>query len=231
MAQYYAQRADSYERIYHKPERQDDLRWIEAWLAETMRGRRVLELAAGTGWWTLHGARQAQDWLATDLNAETLAVARHKPMPRCVRFALADAYTLTCADGEPLRSSTVAAGGFDTVFAGFWWSHVPLSRLQPWLQALQAILPSGARVVFLDNRYVAGSSTPISRHDDEGNTYQWRMLDDGTRHEVLKNFPTREQAQASLGARAQQLQWLERPHYWLLSAVCGPSSAPASRVP
>jgi len=44
--------------------------------------------------------------------------------------------------------------------------------------------------VFFDNRYVEGSSTPISRRDAQGNTYQARKLDNGSAHEVLKNFPT-----------------------------------------
>ena len=38
----------------------------------------------------------------------------------------------------------------------------------------------------IDNRYVEGSSTPIIRRDRFGNTYQERVLRDGTRHEVLR---------------------------------------------
>ena len=36
-------------------------------------------------------------------------------------------------------------------------------------------------MVFIDNRYVEGSSTPISARDDEGDTYQDRTLEDGAR--------------------------------------------------
>lgn len=59
MAAYYAARATEYEAVYAKPERQADLRLLEAWLPGVFAGRRVLEVAAGTGWWTLHGARDA----------------------------------------------------------------------------------------------------------------------------------------------------------------------------
>ena len=207
---YYAQRAASYERIYHKPERQAELRALEAWLAEAFSGRRVLEIACGTGWWTPHGARHCASWLATDLNPETLAIARTKPLPADkVRFATVDAYRLVEIDGLP-------EAPFDAAFAGFWWSHVALSRLPGWLAQLHARLAPGAKVVMLDNRYVPGSSTPISRRDEEGNTWQQRPLDDGSVHEVLKNFPTREQALAPLGPRAFAAQWTEHPHYWLL---------------
>lgn len=76
--------------------------------------------------------------------------------------------------------------------AGFWWSHVPLERIPAFLQSLHATLAPGARVVMLDNRYVAGSSTPIAECDAAGNSYQQRLLADGSVHRVLKNFLTRE---------------------------------------
>ncbi len=207
MRDYYARRAAYYERVYHKPERQADLRTMEAWLAGPFTGRRVLELACGTGWWTPHGARDAAHWLATDLNPETLAVARSKALPACVELATVDAYTL--ADLGERR--------FDAAFAGCWWSHVPLQRLAGWLQAVHARLEPGARVVFLDNSFVQTSSTPISRRDGAGNTYQNRTLDDGSVHEVLKNFPTAGAAAATLGPRARRVQWMDYTHYWVLS--------------
>jgi ubiquinone/menaquinone biosynthesis C-methylase UbiE len=208
MREYYARRAAQYERVYLKPERQADLRALEAWLGPQFTGRYVLEIACGTGWWTPHGARDAAAWLATDINPETMAIARSKPLPDNVRFVQADAYTLA---GVPPHER------FDAAFAGFWWSHVPLSRLAAWLHTLHARLEPGARVVFLDNRYVATSSTPVARTDAEGNTYQQRTLDDGSMHEVLKNFPAREEAIARLGPRALRSSWIEHTHYWILS--------------
>ena len=206
---YYAQRASTYERVYAKPERQADLRAIESWLGAAegpFAGRRGLEIACRTGWWTPHAARHALDWLASDVNPETLALARIKPLPPCVRFARIDAYALAGLDDER----------FDAAFAGFWWSHVPLARLPAWLERLHARLARGARVVFLDNAFVPGSSTPIARRDADGNTYQQRRLDDGSTHEVMKNFPTREEAVARLGGQACGSRWHRWAHYWAL---------------
>ena len=217
MAAYYARRADYYERVYFKPERQADLRAMEAWLPPLFAGRRVLEVACGTGWWTLHGARDAAAWLATDLNPETMDVARRKDLPACVQMATVDAYTFAELGGQTFDGASFDAASFDAAFAGCWWSHVPLQRLRPWLDTLHARLESGARVVMLDNRYVPGSSTVLSRHDEDGNSYQNRPLDDGSVHEVLKNFPTREQAFGLLGPRAQDPEWIEFDHYWALS--------------
>jgi demethylmenaquinone methyltransferase/2-methoxy-6-polyprenyl-1,4-benzoquinol methylase len=68
----------------------------------------------------------------------------------------------------------------------------------------------------LDNSFVQTSSTPITLSDADGNTYQLRTLDDGSTHEVLKNFPTPEQAMAALGPRARDAQWVDWTHYWAL---------------
>ncbi len=206
MADYYVQRAAYYERVYHKPERQTDLRTMEAWLPGVFEGRRVLEIACGTGWWTPHGAARAASWLATDLNPETMAVAQRKPLPACVSFEAVDAYTM----------AELGARTFDAAFTGCWWSHVPLARLPGWLELLHARLEPGAVVVMLDNSYVQTSSTPISRRDAEGNSYQNRTLDDGSVHEVLKNFPTPEEAFSMLGPRAREPRWIAHEHYWIL---------------
>lgn len=207
MRAYYAQRAPEYEAVYRKPERQPDLRRIEAWLPAWFAGHRVLEVACGTGWWTPHGARDAAHWCATDLNDETMAVARAKALPRSVAFARVDAYTLAGLDDQR----------FDAAFSGCWWSHVPRQRLDAWLATLHARLPAGAVLLHLDNAYVAGSSTPLSRQDEAGNTYQQRRLGDGSTHEVLKNFPCAADALARLGPRARDAQWHAFDHYWALS--------------
>jgi len=207
MRDYYARRAATYERVYHKPERQTDLRALEAALAAPFAGRHVLEVACGTGWWTPHGAREAASWLATDLNPETMAIARDKALPACVSFATVDAYTF----------AELGDRRFEAAFAGCWWSHVPLQRLPDWLATLHARLLPGARVVMLDNSYVQVSSTPLSRSDEHGNTYQNRSLDDGSVHEVLKNFPAPEQAFSMLGPRALRPSWTAYEHYWVLS--------------
>ena len=72
-------------------------------------------------------------------------------------------------------------------------------------------------IAFLDNRYVEGSSTPVSRRDAQGNSYQARKLDDGSTHEVLKNFPD----EGELIQRASRHGWGANvdllPHYWLLT--------------
>jgi SAM-dependent methyltransferase len=207
MHDYYARRAPEYERIYHKPERQRDLAILRGAVGQFFAGAEVLEIACGTGYWTEVIAPSARSILATDSGDEVLEIARGRTYPPgSVRFAIADAFDLAGVTGH-----------FDSAFAGFWWSHVPREDLQDFLRGFHSRLAPGSRVMFLDNRYVEGSSTPISRVDDEGNIYQLRRLEDGSGHEVLKNFPAPDELRLAVGGQAEDLEINELQYYWALS--------------
>jgi demethylmenaquinone methyltransferase/2-methoxy-6-polyprenyl-1,4-benzoquinol methylase len=208
LQQYYAQRAPEYDQIYRKPERQPDLRAMEAELPPLFAGRSVLEIACGTGYWTQFIAPVAQRVLAIDSAPQTMQIARERITVGEVEFVEGDAYALPAQ-----------ARGFDAAFAGFWWSHVPQARLDAFLQGLHRALCPGARIVFLDNRYVEGSSTPIGERDAEGNTYQFRPLADGSQHRVLKNFPTEAQLRERLAPHAQDLRYHAWTYYWAVEYV------------
>src|SRR5882724_5430862 len=144
MVRYYAERAAEYERIYAKPERQDDLRQLRGFVERTFAGAHVLEIACGTGYWTEIVARSAASVMATDINEEVLAIAWSKPIDKKkISIHRADAYALTPG---PERFT----GGL----AVFWWSHVPKARLCEFLRGFHRVLAPGARVVFIDNAYV-----------------------------------------------------------------------------
>ncbi|MCP5367012.1 MAG: class I SAM-dependent methyltransferase [Hyphomicrobiales bacterium] len=206
MRAYYARRAREYERIYEKPERQEDLARLAALLADDLAGHEVLEIACGTGYWSQVIARSARRLHATDAVAEPLEIAKAKDWPPDkVTFGTCDAYDPAAAPGD-----------FTALFAGFWWSHVPRPDLPAFLDAVHRRLGPGGRVVFVDNRFVAGSSTPIAETDGDGNTYQLRPLSDGSRHRVLKNFPDRAEFTALLDGRARNLDLVELPYFWRL---------------
>ncbi len=206
LADYYAKRAPEYERIYDKPERQDDLRTLRESVAAIFTRRRVLEVACGTGWWTQIIARTAQAVTATDVNEEVLAIARAKPMPRGnVVFHRGDAFDLQTVEGE-----------FDAALAVFWWSHLTRAELARFLNALHHRLKPGSIIVFIDNNYVEGSSTPIFRRDADENTWQSRKLDAGTTTEVLKNFPTDGEIRSALDGRSGNLSMERLTFYWLV---------------
>jgi len=204
---YYAKRAPEYERIYQRPERQEDLGWVRAFVERTFAGADVFEVACGTGYWTEVVARSASSVLATDINEEVLAIALSKNLdPRRVVFRREDAYAL------PLTPQRFTGG-----LSAFWWSHVPKSRIRSFLLGFHRTLSPGARVVFIDNAHVEGSSTPISQADANGDTYQIRRLDDGSTHVVLKNFPVEAELRSAVEGMASDVQVEFLRYYWILS--------------
>ncbi|HZR48322.1 MAG TPA: class I SAM-dependent methyltransferase [Streptosporangiaceae bacterium] len=207
--EYYRERAGEYDEVYAKPERQDDLARLHRLLPPLVAGRRVLEIAAGTGYWTHTLAASAAAITATDINLRTLAIARTREYPPGrVSFAEADAYALDRVPGE-----------FDAAFVGFFWSHIPRADLPRFLGGLRDRLAPGVRIIVLDNRFVAGSSQPISRTSEAGDTFQRRTLNDGRGYEIVKNFPAREQFTADVAPVAADIVWTSLRYYWLAEAM------------
>lgn len=204
MTDYYSKRAREYERIYQKPERQSDIARLREHICQALGGRRVLELACGTGFWTAAIADSVHYLYATDASEEVLEIARSKRIDQArVTFACGDAYQPFAPECE-----------FDAGLAMFWWSHIPTGRLTSFLESFHSVLRPGARVVFADNRFVEGSNSPISRTDADSNTYQLRPLDDGSTHEVLKNFPSADELQRVLAPFAEKLEIVLFDYFW-----------------
>jgi demethylmenaquinone methyltransferase/2-methoxy-6-polyprenyl-1,4-benzoquinol methylase len=201
LVDYYRRRASEYEAIYTKPERQADLAVLRRAIPAMLRGARVLEIACGTGYWTQLVAEVAAEVVATDLAEEPMQIARSKAYDRQPRFELCDAYSLPDSLGR-----------FDAALAVFWWSHVPHQRIGEFLASLHGRLEPGARVVLMDNRFVEGSSTPVSEIDAQGNTYQLRRMGDASQVRVLKNFPAeadlRSQLPPTLNVKMLEYYWL-----------------------
>ena len=257
IAEYYARRAAEYERIYARPERQDDLRTLRDRVARLLADHDVLEIACGTGYWTRVIAPRARSILATDVGAEVLEIAVRsqradrrsagegaavKAQPagdaRSVSDPIlreetgpADRPACSPQPASPPGPCFVRADAFDlgrvegrftAGFAGFWWSHLRKDEIARFLESFHARLGGCARVLFIDNRYVEGSSTPISRTDEEGNTYQRRRLDDGSENEIVKNFPAPAELRAAVGGSGRAVEIAELTYYWTLSyeVVC-----------
>ncbi|MFZ6844691.1 class I SAM-dependent methyltransferase [Undibacterium sp. RuTC16W] len=207
MRDYYAQRAKTYDSIYAKPERQEDLEELSERISEVLAGHTVLEIACGTGYWTERFAESAQSVLATDINQIMLDMALAKPItPGKVRFAIADAFDLP-------------KGDYSACFGGFWWSHVKKEEQADFLKKLQSRVGKDCVLVLIDNNYVEGSSLPVARTDSEGNTYQQRLQEDGTRVDIVKNFPTDSFMRKKFAAFARDIRIHRTDHFWMLTCV------------
>jgi protein-L-isoaspartate O-methyltransferase len=203
---YYRDRAGEYDEVYAKPERQSDLGTLRGLLARWVRDKSVLEIAAGTGYWTEVLASSARNVVATDVNNETLGVARARTFGCPVEFFETDAYSLVIPDRT-----------YEVVFVGFFWSHVAHRDIGRFLDHLHSLLDCGTLVIVLDNTFVEGSSTPISRTDAWGNSYQRRELIDGKTYEVLKNFPSDEELRTAMSDIAEDVKLRRLTYYWLMT--------------
>ncbi|MFL9864622.1 class I SAM-dependent methyltransferase [Paraburkholderia fungorum] len=193
-AAYYAARASEYDVSvgYGTPLVERHLASLQARLQADLKGHDALELACGTGYWTGIVAATARSVLATDRDAASLALAQ-------ARMASSDHVRCQHADAYSLEG---VAGPFSAAFALFWWSHMPKSKIPAFLSTLHGKLTPGARVVFADQ-------LPYEWHgkrrcDDEGNLLEERALLDGTRFEIVKNFPTEAELAGLLTGIAEQ---------------------------
>ncbi len=202
---YYRDRANEYEKIYAKPERQGDLKSAATILQELFADKQVLEIACGTGYWTEKIAERASSMLATDINETVIEIAKQKDFSnKHVSFEIADIYHF------PDHKK------FESLFGGFIWSHILLQDLDKFLSTVNSLVAPGGTVVFMDNHFVEGSNHPITKQDDQGNTYQTRKLEDNSTHLVLKNFPTEIFLRDTLKDMADDFQFFNLEYYWII---------------
>lgn len=202
--EYYAQRAAEYDQVYEKLERQGDIAALGRSLTQAFAGRDVLDIAAGTGFWTERFADGARSTTVCDVNEKTLLVARS-------RRTWTDTVTFACCDAFALHE---VPGAFDAAFVGFLWSHVDLEHLDRFLDGVIRRLEPGATVVIVDNTYVEGSNHQVTRTDESGNTYQQRRLADGSEWEVRKNFPSPEEVAARLARHGVAATITSTTYFW-----------------
>jgi len=207
MIAYYAHRAAEYERIYASPRWQEDLEGIRGRIRAIFAGRRVFEVACGTGYWTRYAAEGARRVCATDVNDDTLALARTKSYAAPVEFARGDAYAPAA---WPER--------FDSGLAALWLSHVDLSRMDEFLRAFPSHLEPGAVVFMFDERLGDDREqrAPTSRTDEAGNRYEMRRLGSGERFEIVKNAFDRPRLDRLIGPYTTALTYQELRCFWTL---------------
>lgn len=210
MREYYAQRAQHLEQVYKRPERQADLQEMQERICELLSGHKVLEIACGTGYWTEKFAPHAASVYATDINQSMLDVALTKSYPEGkTSFGLVDLYALPEATEQQ----------YSACFAGFFWSHVKREEQAALLTKLSKSAGKGSLLVLIDNNYIEGSSTPVARTDAEGNTYQFRIRQDGERVGILKNFPTDSALRKKFGPLVRDIRIVRNEYYWLLTCL------------
>ncbi len=201
---YYGRRAPEYDDIYRRrdPARREEQRRLAAAMREALAGRRVLEVACGTGYWTAKVAPAVRALTGVDASEEMLALARRRRLLRRVAFVAGDAWELGAVPGR-----------FDGGLAAFWLSHVPRARLGEFLDGFHARLEPRAAVVLADNTFVPGVGGELVRGAG-ADTYKLRLLADGSEHRVLKNYLSDAELTELLAPRSRGLTIERGAAFW-----------------
>ncbi|HUV30862.1 MAG TPA: class I SAM-dependent methyltransferase [Acidobacteriota bacterium] len=209
---YYRARAPEYEQIYYRdiPDQRAELEAEAGRLQGLVTGKRVLDLACGTGYWTEVMAGSAAGITAVDISAEMLCEAAKKTYACPVRFVQGSLLDVP-EDG----------GRYDVVTLGFWFSHQPRQEYDHLYDVITASLQPDGLAWLLDNSPPAEKSeADVVRVDEHGNSYKRRWLRDGREFVIIKNYFTRVQLEAAFSDRFDIRRLVYGRYYW--SAVVGP---------
>lgn len=196
MLEYYEARAGEYDAWYRRIGRyrhgpSEDAAWTaeldeaRVWLAGLALRGDVIDLAAGTGWWSPTLAATARLTLI-DGTPAPLAIARE----RLSAAGFADVPTVIRDAWLPPDRRV------DGLFTGFWLSHVPEARLGAFLGIARAWLRPHGRYAFIDS--LPDPSSRAIDHPEPGDGIAIRRLDDGRSFSIVKVYRSPEALSVAL---------------------------------
>ncbi len=185
MVAYYEARAAEYDDWYLRRGRYargaiHDAAWAAEldmagrWLDALPIAGEIVELAAGTGWWSPLLAVKGELSMY-DASAAPLELARERLVAHRLRAHL----HVRDAWAEPDRA-------VDAVFSGFWLSHVPRERLPAFLALVRRWLKPGGRVAFIDS--LPDPASGATDHPTAADDLAVRRLDDGRSFTIVKVY-------------------------------------------
>lgn len=192
---YYEARAPEYDDWYLRRGRYErgpvhDAAWnaeldlAGRWLDELPINGAIVELAAGTGWWSPLLASKGELSLY-DGASGPLDRARERLVAHRLRAHL----HVRDAWAEPDRA-------VDAVFTGFWLSHVPRARLNGFLAIVRRWLKPAGTFAFIDSLPDPHSSA--ADHRAPTGDASVRRLDDGREFTIVKVYYTPVELEAAL---------------------------------
>lgn len=197
MVAYYEARAGEYDDWYLRRGRYargaiHDAAWhaeLDAagrWLDGLPLSGRLVELAAGTGWWSPLLASKGELSMF-DAAAAPLDRARERLLAHRLRAHL----HVRDAWAEPDAPA-------DGLFTGFWLSHVERERLPTFLGLVRRWLRPGGRFAFLDS--LPDPASGAADHPVPADGRAVRRLDDGREFTIVKVYYRPEELATALAA-------------------------------
>ena len=195
---YYQARAAEYDDWYLRRGRYErgpihDAAWnaeLDAagrWLDALPIAGRIVELAAGTGWWSPLLAAKGELWMY-DAAPGPLERARERLVAHRLRAHLHVRDAWAEPDGAPA----------DALFGGFWLSHVERDRTAAFLDLAGRWLAPGGRLALIDS--LPDPSSAAVDHPRPDGDRSVRRLNDGREFSIVKVYRTPDEVAAALEA-------------------------------
>ncbi len=159
---------------------------------KAFKGKRVLDIGCGTGYWDERISETAESILGIDINEAVLETARSKEYGCPAEFKVKDAYNLEL---DEKYTGTIAS---------FMLSHLLKEDMDKWIDHIHEQLESGASVFIADNTFVEGIGGKLHTKPNDSNTYKLRTLNDGAQHMIVKNYFTVDELVKLFGAHTQE---------------------------
>jgi SAM-dependent methyltransferase len=166
---------------------------------------RILELACGTGIWTEQLLPFATELTAVDGSREMLAINAARLGSPMVRYIEADLF----------RWRPAAEERYDTIFFGFWLSHVPPERFAQFWHVIASWLTPQGRIFFVDSRYQETSTAVDHILPERSATVLQRRLNDGREFRVYKIFYQRDELTRHLTESGWSFEIEETTNYFI----------------
>ena len=218
MVAYYEARAGEYDDWYLRRGRYahgpiHDAVWnaeldaAGSWLDALPMGGRIVELAAGTGWWSPLLVGKGELWLS-DASPAPLERARERLLAHGLRAHLHVRDAWAEPEGDP-------AGA---LFAGFWLSHVARERTADFLDLARRWLAPGGRLALIDS--LPDPQSGAVDHLPATGDRSVRRLADGRDFTIVKVFRTPDEVAAALrGAGFDEVAVTTTGRFFLLATA------------
>lgn len=204
---YYRARAPEYDEWWQRAGRYDkgaahtqawraEVDEVVGWLDSLDVSGHVLEVAAGTGNFTVELARRAERITAVDASPEALAINAEKVAT--ARAAAREGSTFATVDHVVADIfAWDPPHPFDHVFFSFWLSHVPDAAVRAFFDLVDRALAPGGKAVLVDNLGGPADETDVveapgyrndARDDAAGAGLSVRELNDGRTFTIVKVY-------------------------------------------
>ncbi len=225
MRAYYEARAPEYDDWYlrrgryargaiHDAAWNAELDMAGRWLDGLPLAGQLVELAAGTGWWSPLLASKGELSLY-----DTSPTALDRARDRLVAHGLRAHIHVRDAWDEPDRP-------VDGVIAGFWLSHIERARTADFLAVVRRWLRPGGRIAILDS--LPDPASGAADHQPPTDDRATRQLDDGRAFTVIKVYRTPDELAAAFrSAGFEDVQVTSTGRFFVLASASVPAATPS----